>query len=476
MKESYKARVNIVALASIIVFIGLIAGFLNISGDVADNDKLLLCELIILAYVIMFVIIAELPMYIRTPIGFALNIICFVRFCILPMLIIFDHSYLSFVPLGYGSANSAFYVSGSLLMLWEEICIASYLKLRLPKWYRQEAAHVVLPDESGRGKVSDMFLICAIVACTALVFLDTSILKKFNTIFASANYTPSPTMVSGSILYTIADIAVRCVYLLVPIPVISAIYRSSRKSENTATHYFWSMAIMIGWYGLIMEGTSRASIIVPMLTVILVLNVLYPKQQKKTVLVIGTLTLLVIVMTSALKFSARYSAQGMNLNNVIMEIEVYFQGIGNVGKAVAAKQTSGIGMSFVVMLNDCLTSVPFLSKLVSPARTSTIWYSVVWQGRADQVIPAVGNGLFYFGYLLAPLVTVFQIRVAREFEKAAYRSKSVAMLIVFTYSAIMLIYGCFSSISIFFQKLVIICFPVAVICFLNEKLQNKNRY
>jgi hypothetical protein len=155
-------------------------------------------------------------------------------------------------------------------------------------------------------------------------------------------------------------------------------------------------------------------------------------------------------------------------------LEVYFAGISNVGKSVAGYELAGGGIYPLFSIGDMFRNVPFISSLVSDMECATYYFSKVW-GRTDQVIPSVGNGLFYFGYIFAPIVPATTLSLAHYFEKKIYTTNSVSFIMIYVYMASVISYNAFNSISSLFMKLFISLLPPLVIIFINNKMSNQNK-
>ena len=131
-------------------------------------------------------------------------------------------------------------------------------------------------------------------------------------------------------------------------------------------------------------------------------------------------------------------------------------------------------MNPIIAVNDLARNVPFLNSLVDNTNTASYYYVMTW-GRSDQVIPATGNGLFYFSYILAPVVSMMILCLGHYFEKRMHNSISVPEYIIYCYSSIVISYNMFNSVSTMMMKLSITLLPLLFVLYLSKKI-NKISY
>lgn len=439
--------------------------------------KLILVPLIII-YIYVYVIRCNIIKYMSSGIGLCLNILIFIRYLFIPFLIIIDSEYMNNIVLSYGNPNSMYFVYGVILTLYESVFVGMYLihnisTLCSVEYYQEEKVVVNNVKNCKFKKTSNLFIIFCIFVFIALVlFCDSSVVKRWNLVFLLNDSTVVYLNSVTSLRTTIALISFRNILLLLPIPFLSLIHGSLYDVKNDKKSYIKTIVTLIGCYGLLIEGTSRASAIIPLIATLVCLMKLYPKKKKTTIIYIGTLLISVIIISTIWKSYSRLGKDAtMSLDDFLEMLEIYFQGISNMGKALMAKIDSGIILPRIdYLLNDLITTIPLISHLSNINDTATAQFWAYTGGRKDQVLSAIGGGLFYFGYLLSPFVCIFQIKVASIFEKKANNAKSIGKFLVCTYASLMLIYGCYSSVVIFIQKLILSSAISVIISSINEKV------
>ena len=184
-----------------------------------------------------------------------------------------------------------------------------------------------------------------------------------------------------------------------------------------------------------------------------------------------------IIWKSYARFGMESSADDFSLNGIVQYLEVYFAGASNMGKALLAYENSYVEFfdTFSILIADIFNYVPYLNTVVQSNMSSNDYF-LQYIGRNDQVIPATGNGLFYFGHVLAPIVPIVNISITRLFERKLYkRCIDVDELTIYTYATVMLAYNTFNNISSFYMKLTIYIMPSLLICLLVKALSQQEK-
>lgn len=425
----------------------------------------------VLFFIVAFFLCMDIRTLVDSNVGFCLYMLLFIRLYLLPVLIISDGDYLRNIPLNYGLSNAYYFTQGVLLTVYEAVFVYAYIQFRVVKLTSSSQIRNV----NQLFKTNNFFLWVFILLFFVITILYPQVYSERH--FVLALLRSEPTIIqeqfrSTSLIATVATISLRNIFLLLPIPIMSWIYFTRHKNwkESNARYYLFIVVSFCG-YSLFIEGTSRISVIVPLCTVIFVSNNLFPQYKRKTfrmgIVVLGVL----VAFTTVWKFYvSRNIAFSIDLDDFVETLELYFAGFSNMGKAWIAKSESGLLLPQIrFFLNDLFANVPIINRFTSSTWSASQYFVKVFSGRNDQIMPAIGNGMFYFGLLLSPIVSFIQIEVALWFERHAKTAFSFPKYVVFTYASIMLIYGCFGSIQIFMQKLSINVLLAAIIVSINEK-------
>ncbi len=445
------------------------------------TDKIL-SVVTIAMYFVIYINWIGIIRYTHKIIGFMIFLLTMVRYCILPFLIILSEDYFT---LAYfrGIQNGFVYTDGSFLTLWELVFVGCYLKCQFPRWYgnayKQEEIYLLSINGSNRTRVTFFSMIIVLLLGCMLIYPKS--FSFFSSIFSINALSDEEILrsTSGSI-GTLSIFAVRSFRLIFPIPFVMTLSRMYQYNPRPLYMVLGFVVFFIP-YGTFFEGTSRNSIIIPIIALMFILPTIFNKHKKSIrtslFVMLGAVSIVMIIWKSYTRFGMDTSADDFSLNGVIQYFEVYFAGVSNMGKALLAYDNAYIGFFdvFSILVTDICNYVPFLNSIVQSNMSSNDYF-LEYIGRTDQVIPATGNGLFYLGYVLAPVVPIVNISITRLFEKKLYkRCIDVDELTIYTYATVMLAYNTFNNISSFYMKLTIYIIPSLLICIFAKKLSQQGK-
>lgn len=428
------------------------------------TEKFVLPYCIILFYCVFYLIYLKIYRYCTRVVGFFMTLLTCIRYLIIPCFILLDENYLSYTPLDRG-ANGMYFQEGCLLTLWEAMVVGVFLAYAFPRWYRQERQKIQVTCAG-----TDVLWIEIGVLCLVILVVP-SVLSTYNFVLRLSDAEVHADLANGGGgLYVLGLMCARVLKIVFPIPFVQYFY--SRYMKSRKSRYYYGSALVLGvFYALIMEGNSRNSIIIPAVAVFLVLYYLYPAFRKMTVVFCGGGIVCIAGVTLIWKsFLGNVGEASVKpFSYWIAYVEQYFAGIANMGRAVLAKEYYG-GINPKMLFSDLFQSTPFVSGMIDSSETSAYYFLKIWD-RNDQVIPSTGNGLFYFGYLLAPLVPVFIIILAHFFEKKVQKAVTVPETIIYIYAAVTVAYNIFNAVSSLGMKLSIYILPAVLVVYLNKKFR-----
>ena len=362
---------------------------------------------------------------------------------------------MTYSPLGLGMNGNYFY-KGFYLTVWELLLFGLFINRKLPKWYyNNNNAYIKW------SKTDSTTWIILIIGLFGLLSINPSVLQDYSFVISlKPDDTIAQEYIPQGLTETISTIVSRVLKIVIPIPVVSLLYK--KYNQNYSIVYFYvSIIVLAFFYAFLIEGNSRNTIIIPAVAVLFIFLRLYPQYRKTTLSALVTVILSIAILSLVWKsFSGDFStARESSFSYWISYIESYFAGFSNMGKAVSAYQNSDIFINPIIAFNDLARSVPFLNLLVDNTNTASYYYVMTW-GRGDQVIPATGNGLFYFSFILAPVVSMMILCIGHYFEKRMHNSTSVPEYIIYCYSSIVISYNMFNSVSTMMMKLSITLLPL----------------
>ena len=125
-------------------------------------------------YFIIYIAGAKVYRYLNFPGMFTLNVICFVRYIILPLLILLDVSY----------SYNTYTVRGCLLFIFEELCVGSFMMFIVKTQYKKLSTTTF--SDSVKNNVSlrtGVIFIIIILVALVLIVMNPNYLDKYNFIW-----------------------------------------------------------------------------------------------------------------------------------------------------------------------------------------------------------------------------------------------------------------------------------------------------
>lgn len=371
---------------SITIFLSAILLLMAIFLNINTNDMLLIVLPVI--YLIIFLGIIKIYQYFNYPGIFTLNVVCFIRYVILPILIISSDKYISY-------SNN--FTDGILLMIYEAICMGIFLIIVVKRYYNTKFKTTHINYENSKNYILKIIILFSLI----IVITNPDVLSQYQFVFSDGDNIDliKPSDVIGGLPSLIFNWG----KILVPILLSYSLIRKYMKKQNTL-YYITVALIFILFNVLFFSGTSRSSVIMPATGSMFFILRAFPDKRKVT-FVFGALAILMVtIQLTLLKNTYTGNEISNNINDIISYLEVYFTGPSNLAVAIEAKSKYADHFNFYTFINDILGNFPGISNFLdSENRTSTLFNLAFYNGgmQRDQIIPSIGQGLFYFTYLFS---------------------------------------------------------------------------
>ena len=423
MQKTYKVTAGMFILSVALCIISVIV---IISSKINTKFPLALIPTV---YAIGIVGIAGVPRYIKSP-GFLIcNVLYAMRFYCLPILIMLD-SRLDYVD------N---FEAGIWLMLFEEIVIVFTLVITDAKRRKiLEEAETEAIDIDAKALYKATIALC--IMAVVIYLIHPSIINKYNFIIGingdlldQANLAET----SGS---TLGGFIVRIAILLVPASVCMY-FADKYNKKKRGIFYFCSFAIPTLLSMAIIEGSDRGTVLLQGIAIVYMAMFLMPDKADLTrriavilLSVLGAFFVLIRIFQNAY-----YNIDNVNLSRLVDYIEAYVAGFKNMSVLPRMKEIYSNQVGIGTFVNDVTANVPVLSHIANPLNTCGKYFNLVL-GRlgTDQVMPLLGNGLMYFGYLLSPVFNIIMINVVIQLDLNYKKANNGFAVYASTYAAAMI--------------------------------------
>lgn len=448
MKTKDLGRTAIISL--IFLVLSTILFIMNI-----DEQTVLLIILPVI-YGFFFIGISKIHRYINYPGMFTLNVIVFLRYVLLPILILLYPSYVDV----YGNISE-----GILFMIFEALSLGVLLAIVTKKYYKSHIKEENLEISNNRNLLIKMVIVYAII----VVVFQPSILLQYNFAFVDSS---SLELIKGRSLVTgingmIIDWGKLFLPLLLTIPLVTRY----RKKQNDI-YYYTTIIIIMLFNVLIFSGTSRSSMLIPAVASIFYLINAFPNKRKKIFMFMSFVIVVVVIQLTLLKTEYIGTKLNFSLGEIIDYLEAYFVGPKNMGVAIKAKEIFNDAYSSSTFFNDVLGNFPGLSIFFNlENRTNTFYNLTFYNGgpQRDQIIPSMGQGLFYFGYIFSFFPQMLIVIGMAKLDELYSKSNNIAGVYFYSYFAVKFGFTFVQSLSSVLSFLYSIIIPVTIIYIINKK-------
>lgn len=208
-----------------------------------------------------------------------------------------------------------------------------------------------------------------------------------------------------------------------------------RKKGEKPLHLFLSI-FLIFINALISSGNTAYSLYFS-IALLIVLITLY--QSFKKIIIMATFVLLTLIGIFGL-ISVSFASSGNSLSplaSISNTLQAYFTGPANVAIALMIGKVN----VFTLIYADFSTSLPLLRTFFIHLNNSTEIFNFVMYQKADyggQIIPSVGLGKVYFGYLFSPVFSCLSVYYAVVFGYKSFKESHVPYRFLYQFISIVL--------------------------------------
>ncbi|WP_298787505.1 hypothetical protein [uncultured Marinococcus sp.] len=389
--------------------------------------------LVVLTFGICYLVFGKMSYYILNNIGIlGLNITLIIRYVFTPFFM-----WLS----GYSISNAVSpsvenYETAIILMIYEIIIIFLVVEILANKFYRKES-------NTNKINVNSNFVGSIFLAITILIVLIyPSVLSNYSFIFTFNKFDEGLT--SNLPLGSLFPLMVSFSIMLFTVSIINKTYSSYLKKPSPVYIYFSILVVFT--FSSFIEGTSRFSIVIPMVTGMYLITRIYPAFKYKIYSICGIILLGIVSITTLVKqfgvnsFNSINNSQINNIGEAIGDsLQLYFSGIHNVAVAVKTKENFSHIISPKMLIEDLSSSVILLSDQVASNFGVVEMFNYTFHNNTnsvDQIIPMIGQGYVYFGFFFSPLFVIIFTVLVMFFDKKSREAESVFEVYIFSYASV----------------------------------------
>lgn len=349
----------------------------------------------------------------KTPGIIALQITMIGRYLIVPFAYYLDGG-MSEMASSYKNINLAVY-----LMLYEQFFIFLAIKItRTLDARNKKAINAYYDTEKIKLFIMFVIFIWVVIASTSKSLVD-----NFLILLTGAIYLYKENDVVGTSSSNFVNTLWQCISVLL---FIYFVIREKNKydKDNRTIHVYksvmWGLILIVISF-IDQSGLSRWFTIITSSSCIAVLTHLYNKETHivKSVLILPSV--IIITIATLVKNGGFLIASGSveDSGSALFSptaLDMYFSGPTGVNSAINMCEQYHIEIKSIIY--DIVNNLPVVNHYI-PKRETTVYLYNLYLGRiydsdsGDQIIPLIGQGYSYFGFLLAPLFSFVCLYIIR---------------------------------------------------------------
>lgn len=417
----YKSKKLTTIITVIISICSLFSGgvlYIHKERMIDGYEQLFLLPLVYLSTYLLFI----RPIFKKKGISFFLavySIVAFFRYSILSYLIYKSKWY--YGVSNYSPSNDQF--NNAIIFMCYEVIIYSFAIYIFNKiLIKKENENIII-----FGKSNFIYTIFIFITI-AIVLMNPSAFKYFSFITINENFESVDTLGTFALI-TIVFLSVSrmIIYFIVIKFLILKI-----KPRNYILSFFL-VAIISIMNSMIFVGANRASFILNFLATIIILIYLYKKAAITFSFIM--LALLPTLLGSLLNFRQTTTiTQGTNkLIDLTDTLQVYLGGVYNVAISLDITSPNSNLLYLIIDIMRSAIGPSIFLKNINFSNSVSLYNERIFQSDlVSQIIPMIGQGNLYLGYVFAPILGVLFIYIATYFTKIIIEKSRFELIFVFT--------------------------------------------
>lgn len=417
---------NFGSIQGLVLFILIILSFFSTVISLGDSNKIIYLPLI-LCYTLGYLIYIAIVKRKRSVVHYIIIITYFIRMVLYPLIVILPDYQFPNIN-NQVESNIQFSI---LLQIYEFIFVISALifsrNMKNKNIDGTRSNTIVNIDNTHR--IRHIIITLSFIG-VLLVIVYPQLLSIFQPVFFFTEESQNNWVINEKIaiqsipplLYYLSTWVLRILRILLVYWVIMVI---KINLPETKRNFFKILLSILSVLTLMLITTNdRASGIFSSIAMILLLTRMYLRQAKMllkylvSIISVGALLLLVILP----KFKGGSASMFNDSTNAFyflnQKINAYFSGTINISAALSMPRDEIL----LYLKGDLLRIVPIVRGFFTEYDLSNTLFNQVLGFDTiyfSQIIPNIGQGYYYFGFILAPLFSVILIRLAIKAEKKA---------------------------------------------------------
>lgn len=272
-----------------------------------------------------------------------------------------------------------------------------------------------------------------------VIFISTSLLLGllFPQSLRSFGFLKVPTglldLGESSIIISIITYSLVVTKFLIFILAMSFIHKKYLK--NKLPIYVFISLFLVLFSMSIFFGDNRSDFIITSIASVLLFYRLYPHTIKYTIVPLGVFSLIILSSLNDYRGNVTVTGGGNELLDLTGNLQVYLAGPYNVAIAIEAAELNEIEGNVLHLVHELLRPVMglniFLKEIDIKPSSSYFNERIFFNDHISQIMPMIGQGYFYLGFLLAPTITILYLLLVKFLIIVRDKEKRIEIIFFF---------------------------------------------
>lgn len=351
------------------------------------------------------------------------TVINYIRYSILPFLISYT---------GYFGGRATIpptihqFSYAVLLMVYEIIIVSFFIYIGTRRYNINLNVLKIFNFENKNYFIYKLFALLTIV----LMLFNIRVLNQFNFIKTSSqslvvygNY--SKYSAETSVLFKFSGYLLN---ILKQIVLVLLIYKLGIKYQKKKNKIYFYFAMIVGLLNItIYYGANRSDLLLQSIATLIILYSIFSKEKRKIFTVVGLLSVFMVIIVSISRQHSVISSQHILLG-LTDTIQIYLGGPYNVALSIDMANKYSSYRNLFTLIGDLTRSVlgvNFIAKKFVDVLSTDLFNWRIF-GPTDygtQILPMIGQGYFYFGFIFAPIFEILFVKFSFRLERLFIKTK-----------------------------------------------------
>ena len=355
------------------------------------------------------------------------TMIAFLRYVILPPITVHTKYYLAYTKYTPTSNERNFAV---FLMAYELIAVTVTIVIMYKKDKALSVGQLINGSYKYRYEKWHVVTILTILLICIVSLLNSAVISQFNFITPSLtnalNYSDNyrfyeDTSAMVKLLAIVFNVFLTLIF-------INAMIKYAIKYKKTNNYFYFIVSTACGLLNIVIyQGANRSAMMIKGIATVILLLVLFPKKKKQLLCFFSIVIFSVLILIS----SARNHDVLSSALKIAKTLDEYVAGPEDVAVAMHIDKYSGNAGKLIHFIYDLCRPIIGLGSLI---KTDTIMttpemYNYVIYGSTEvaSILPFIGQGYYYLGFLLAPILEMVFVGIANCIEKNMKKGRNLLM-------------------------------------------------